>query len=371
MTLRTTDGAVRKILMTVDAVGGVWRYALDLAAGLEEKNVDVILAGFGPPPSNDHIQEVPHNCRLVWLDAPLDWMVDDPDRLAQVPGMIEEVALRERVDVLHLNLPSQAAWLRPEKPVVVMSHSCIPTWFSAVRGTPPPPDWRFHEKLGRQGLSRADLVLVPSKSHGESLKAAYGDLPRLKVVYNSSDVFSPPAQKDDFVLGAGRWWDEGKNGAILDQAARNAIWPVVMAGSVSGPNGQRLDIANCRSKGECAHRDVMSLMRAAAIFVSPSIYEPFGLAALEAARCGCALVLADIATYRELWDGAALFASPRDPGAFSTAINRLARDRVLRERLGTKAMSRSLDFTLRAQVDAMLHLYRAAMHLPRFLTAAE
>ena len=39
-------------------------------------------------------------------------------------------------------------------------------------------------------------------------------------------------------------------------------------------------------------------------------YEPFGLAVLEAAQAGCALVLSDIPTFRELWDGAAMFVPP-------------------------------------------------------------
>ena len=43
------------------------------------------------------------------------------------------------------------------------------------------------------------------------------------------------------------------------------------------------------------------------IFVSVSRYEPFGLAVLEAAHAGCALVLSDIPTFRELWQGAASF----------------------------------------------------------------
>jgi glycosyltransferase involved in cell wall biosynthesis len=50
----------------------------------------------------------------------------------------------------------------------------------------------------------------------------------------------------------------------------------------------------------------------AAIFVAPSRYEPFGLAALEASLAGCALVLGDIPTLRELWTGAALFVPPDD-----------------------------------------------------------
>jgi hypothetical protein len=47
-----------------------------------------------------------------------------------------------------------------------------------------------------------------------------------------------PAREQPFVLSAGRWWDEGKNGAVLDAAAAHTGWPVVMAGPLDGPNGQ-------------------------------------------------------------------------------------------------------------------------------------
>ncbi len=39
----------------------------------------------------------------------------------------------------------------------------------------------------------------------------------------------------------------------------------------------------------------------AAIFAHPARYEPFGLSVLEAALSGCALVLGDISSLRELW----------------------------------------------------------------------
>ncbi len=46
---------------------------------------------------------------------------------------------------------------------------------------------------------------------------------------------------------------------------------------------------------------------AATVFASMARYEPFGLAVLEAAQAGMRLVLSDIPTFRELWDGAAIF----------------------------------------------------------------
>jgi glycosyltransferase involved in cell wall biosynthesis len=114
-------------------------------------------------------------------------------------------------------------------------------------------------------------------------------------------------------------------------------------------------------RGALGHAEAMALMDEAAIFMSPSIYEPFGLAALEAARAGAALVLADIPTYRELWQDAALFAHPSDPSAFASAIEQLAADRRLRQRLALQAQQRSRLFSAAAQTRAMLDIYRRAL----------
>jgi glycosyltransferase involved in cell wall biosynthesis len=111
-------------------------------------------------------------------------------------------------------------------------------------------------------------------------------------------------------------------------------------------------------------------MRQAAIVASPSLYEPFGLAALEAARAGAALVLSDIPTYREIWEDAALFADPHRPDAFADAFNRLADDLELRAALHLKARERSARFSLDAQAAATCAIY-SGMPRHAFSTAAE
>ena len=67
--------------------------------------------------------------------------------------------------------------------------------------------------------------------------------------------------------------------------------------------------------------------RCAAIYALPARYEPFRLEVLEAAAPGCALVLGDIASLRELWDGAALFVAPDDDRALRARAERSRRRR--------------------------------------------
>ena len=371
MTADSQQAARRRVLMTIDAVGGVWRYAMDLASGLRKKGIDTVFAGFGPKPSSMQAQEAQAVGKLVWCDAPLDWMVEAEADLALVPQIIGDLARNERVDLVHINLPSQAVDLTLDIPVVVVSHSCVATWFKAVRGCAVPDPWRWQVRRNREGFANADVVLSPSYSHAALLREVYGSVRGIKIVYNSSRVPEGTSVKKNIVFAAGRWWDEGKNGATLDAAAALVDWPIVAAGAAEGPNGQRLTFGHARLRGELAHADSMALMAEAAIVVSPSLYEPFGLAALEGARGRSALVLADIPTYRELWEGAALFADPRDPHAFAEAINRLSRDESLRNTLAAHAHARSMEFTTEAQVKSVAHVYGQLLPTNVSLTAAE
>lgn len=360
----------RRVVMTVDAVGGVWRYAMDLAAALKPHNVDVIFAGLGPAPREEKAAEAERIGKLVWLDAPLDWMVEDEKAVADVPRQIADLARSEEADLLHLNLPSQAANIETDLPVIVACHSCVVTWFAAVRGSQVPQGWQWQYRLNQAGFARAEAVISPSRSHAEAMQAAYGQIANLRVVLNASALETSDEQKRNFVLAAGRWWDEGKNAAVLDAAARMARWPVVTAGANNGPNGQLIQFRCAIHRGELAHPQMADAIRKAAIVASPSIYEPFGLAALEGARAGAALVLSDIPTYRELWEDAALFADPRHPEAFADAFNALADDPQRRAVLGLKARERSGRFSLDAQAEAVCGIY-SDMFSRLFSTAAE
>ena len=349
---------LRRVLITLDAVGGVWRYAIDVAHGLESRGIDCLLVGSGPEP--DAAQRAAcGRSELVWTYEPLDWMVGESTALDQGTQKLGRLARAWQADIVHLNLPSQAAGLPDGCPVVVASHSCVPTWWRAVQGSDVPPSWAWHIERNRAGFARADAVVAPSRSHAAALKAVYGALPRLQVIHNATAVAQADEPKEPIVLSVGRWWDKGKNGAVLDEAAATLPWSVVLAGSLDGPNGEHADYRNARTPGALAHADVLALMQRAIIFAAPSRYEPFGLAVVEAAMCGAALVLADIPTFRELWDGAAVFVAADDADAWSRAITELTEDDVLRARLAAQARVRASQFTLARQSGQLWALYSA------------
>jgi glycosyltransferase involved in cell wall biosynthesis len=352
----------RRILMTTDAVGGVWRYSLDLARELAAGGDSVLLAGLGPQPTAEQVREARTFATLAWLETPPDWMTRDEHDLGRLPGELRALAEAHAVDVVHLNAPAQAAGLDLSCPVIAVSHSCVVTWLYAVRAQTPAADWAWQRRRNRAGFDRADAVVTPSRSHGDMLEACYGPIAGLTVIHNGALPEPTAARREPFVLAAARWWDEGKNATVLDAAAGLCEAPVLAAGPIEGPDGQRALFDHCASLGVIGHDEVRRLMARAGMFVSPSIYEPFGLAALEAAFSGTPLVLADIATYREIWDGAAVFFDAHDPHALAACIANLSRDEGLRRRLGRHAIRRAHEFSLSAQAAATRDIYdRAAI----------
>ncbi len=347
----------RRVLLTLDAVGGVWRYAVDLAAALQSRGIECRLLGFGPTPDAASLAE---NVALNWCDAPLDWMAaDEADFCATAAGLADTLRAW-RPDLLHVHLPSLAAGLPAFVPTVVTAHSCVPSWWEAMRTEPLPTAWRWHAARNAAGFARADRVLAPSASHAAALRRIYGPIPRLEIVHNASGAAAGMTGKRDFILAAGRWWDEAKSAATLDEAAIGAACEIVMAGPLEGPNGEAVRFRHARAAGTLSAAAMLALMREAAIFAAPSRYEPFGLAVLEAARCGAALVLSDIPTFRELWDGAAVFVPPMDAAGWRQAFSELRAEPDRRARLAEVARARSACFTPERHLEGVLAAYRGA-----------
>lgn len=350
-----------RILMTLDAVGGVWRYSMDLCHALHSLGHKIIFAGLGPPPSAAQRQEAEAIGTLVWGTAPLDWMARDERALDGVGPWLQALATQYCVDLMHLNLPSQALGTAGSVPRVVVTHSCLATWFDAVTGCPVPERLGWQAELTRMGLRAADVAVAPSRAHAEATAKVLG-VNGLMTVHNASRVPPRPhTQSIGPIIAAARWWDEGKNGSVLDKAAGLMRQPVVMIGASTGPDGQRFVAKHARAVGPLPYDQTQAQIAQASVFVSPSRYEPFGLAALEAARASRPLLLADIPVYREIWEGAATFFDPMDPADLAAKADWLISDTAACEALGAEAMLRSLEYSTVRQAREMQTLYKRAL----------
>ncbi len=302
-------GVSGRLLLTTDAVGGVWRYSIDLARGLAGRGVACVLAVLGPEADagqRNEARAVP-GLELVRTGLPLDWTADGPAALAAAGERLAALAGLVGAGAVHLHAPALLGTARWPAPVVAVAHSCVGTWWRAVRGGAPPPDFRWRMEAMRAGLAGAGAVIAPSAAHAAAVRAVYG-VDGIRVVRNgAASPTTAGAERARAVLTAGRLWDEGKGVAALDRAAEGLGAPVRAAGPLAGPNGARIGLRHAAPLGALGAAEMAAAYGSARVFASMAAYEPFGLSVLEAAGAGMRLVLSDIPTFRELWDGAATF----------------------------------------------------------------
>jgi glycosyltransferase involved in cell wall biosynthesis len=352
-----------KLLMTADAVGGVWTYAIDLARGLAPLGVRTTLAVVGPSPHLSQASEARAVSGLELIDTglPLDWTADDPRVVRSAGAALTAIAASAGADVVQVNSAALAAGADFGVPLLIAAHSCVATWWAAVRGEEPlPEDFRWRTALAGEAYLKADAVCAPTAAFARATAEAYGFTGAPAIVRNGrrQPMRMRGPTGDAFVFTAGRLWDEGKNLKALDMAAARLSVEVVAAGPLSGPGGAAVSLPNLRTLGSLSTMEVSHWLSGRPIFASPSLYEPFGLSVLEAAQAGCPLVLADIPTFRELWGGAAVFVDPRDPGAWAEALSVLVEDEAERARYGAAAAVRARRYSLEQMVEGMFGLYR-------------
>lgn len=364
------------VLMTADAVGGVWTYALDLARGLAGFGVRTTLVVMGPAPGADQQAEAAgvRGLELIETGLPLDWTASEYAEIGESAAAVRGLARGLKVDLVHLNSPALAAGGGYHAPVLGACHSCLATWWSAVRDGPLPEDFRWRTQALWQGLIACDALIAPSAAFARDTARTY-DVPRPYVVHNGrTPSFIDAKPRERAVFTAGRLWDAGKNIEVLDRAAARLAAPLLAAGPLESPTGDRVQLSHAQALGRLTQDEVSERLAARPVFASAALYEPFGLAVLEAAQAGCALVLSDIPTFRELWEDAAVFAPADDADAFAEALQSVLDDPGRAAALGAAARKRSRRYTVEALTTGVLEIYRTLKpeaFLPVMTEAAE
>lgn len=357
-----------KILMTADTVGGVWTYALELTRALEPHGVEVQLALMGPPPApaqRDRAAEIP-NLSLFKSDYKLEWMSDCWSDVKRAGEWLLHLANRLRPDVVHLNGYAHAT-LPWASPTLVVGHSCVFSWWHAVHRDEPPPEWQRYKSEVTNALCGAHLVVTPTEAMLRALETHYGKVHNGRVIPNGRDAaLFRPAEKQQFILSAGRLWDEAKNVSAVAEIAAELPWPVFVAGDSEAPQQTKQTRAvekGCYSLGVLAEPDLCNWFGAASIYALPALYEPFGYTPLEAGLSECALVLGDIESLREIWDGAAVFVKPHDTHALKTELLQLIRDSNYRHEMARRARERALMFKSERMAQNYLAVYSELLAL--------
>ncbi|HVJ39274.1 MAG TPA: glycosyltransferase family 4 protein [Stenotrophomonas sp.] len=360
----------RRILLTADTVGGVWPFAIELAGQLLGAGDRVLLAAMGGVPNaaqRDDLRALP-GIEFHWRPYKLVWMREPWDDLEAAADWLHDLAGQFRPDVIHLNDLALADHDWPA-PVLQGVHSCVCSWWQAVRGEAAPREWDRYRARVAASVQAADHIVAPSAAMLEAVAAHYGAPASAEVIANGRSAPAASTRaKEPFVLGAGRLWDEAKNLSALDAAAARLPWPVYVAGAARSPEAADGDPVaqwqGVRPLGALPNAELREWMACAGIYALPARYEPFGLSALEAAQAGCALVLGDIPSLREVWAEAAVYVPPSDTAALQAALLRLIDDAALRHEMGQRARLRAQRYTPEAMSQRYRHAYAALSQRP-------
>jgi len=355
--------------MTADTIGGVWTYTRELVTQLSRKGNKITLVSFG---------EIPSAAQSEWLDSladvsyhptgfRLEWMQDAESDLRESASLLRSMIDEVKPDLLHFNQFYYGS-LDCELPRLVVAHSDVVSWWVSVHGSEPPDsEWiRDYRQHAARGLAHADLVVAPTAWMLDQVGRYYVEPTEKAVVYNGRDpdLFTSDAQKQDFAISVGRIWDAGKQASFLLRDDLPIL--TLLVGTEQSPVGATASAQSARRfprllmKGPQPESELRKLLAAAGIYLATSRYEPFGLAPLEAALSGCAIVANDIPTFREVWGDAAVYFETNNSRAMLLRIQELASNPEQRSDLAARALARaSKRYSSERMAEDYLHFYRA------------
>lgn len=356
------------ILMTTDAVGGVWTYTQELVTGLVHRGHRVTLVSFGKFPSAEQIAWMKPLAGLEYQPTAfrLEWMRDSEPDLQMSAVYLEALAESIQPDLLHLNQYAYGT-LASDVPRLVVAHSDVMSWWVSVHDEEPPESaWiAWYRSVVSEGLQHADVVVAPSRFMLDALRKYYVDPACGEVIYNGRTpaFFDPDSQKANFVLSVGRLWDQAKQVSLLTESEHPV--PVWIVGDREHPDKTANVCARAavlppgvKSCGRQSPEGLRALYASAGVYAATSCYEPFGLAPLEAALSRCALIANDVPSFHELWGDAACYFRRNDSASLAEAIRTMAANPALRREYADRAHERAREmFDAGRMVEGYERLY--------------
>jgi glycosyltransferase involved in cell wall biosynthesis len=350
-----------RVLMTTDTVGGVWTFTQELAASLLHSGCAVALVSMGRRPSKEQ-HTWAEGLTRAWkssfcyeaLDTPLEWMPQNEYAYASAAPFLMEMARNFQPNLLHSN-QFCFGHLPLSIPKIITVHSDVLSWAASCRdGKLEDSAWlRQYLRLVNSGLAGAGCVVAPTRWMLHALARNF-PLPESTAVVSNGRTLNaaPSAIRKLQAVTAGRLWDEAKNISILREV--QSPIPLLVAGESGASTAGHIT-----SLGPLSQNDLLALFRESTIYICISRYEPFGLAPMEAALCGCAVIANDIPSLREVWADGALYFSGVEP--LSDLLRELCDSPERLRAARTQSFQRAGLFTAQRMTKGYLQVFQSAL----------
>ena len=359
-------------------IGGIATYLENLARRQRESHELGVVVLRGTSYREDPADEA-GDTRVQVLDLDVTAIGDTPvlDHRTLEALVPHEGLLAERWDLLHVHdwygvVPALALLGRGAGAMVMTAH--LPLRYGFTYANHPVP-LRWKSRLEALGFRAAGRVVAPSRHVATLLEREY-DVPRakLRVVHNGVDVdrFVPNGARSGppTILAVSRLSEQkGLDLLLRVLSAVRARVPSVrleIAGQGAAREALEADVtrlgleAAVTLHGYVAHHDLPALYRRAHVFVSTSIYEPFGLTTLEAMACGTPVVVSGLGGTSEfVRDGEEGFVRwPHEPGAFADAVVAILEEPGRGDAMGERARARALALDWTRTTEELERTYR-------------
>ncbi|MCS7287386.1 MAG: glycosyltransferase family 1 protein [Anaerolineae bacterium] len=248
---------------------------------------------------------------------------------------------------------------------IVTVHDIAPLFFPGRRWGLSQIAWETAWKGCRQARW---LVAVSEFTRRELMARINGSPDKIITIYNGVEAHFRPLSEGERALWREKWKLgnrklilhvghcqprknlEGLLAALALLANRKTDFLFIQTGGAFSPAQQRLiDGLGLKDRvfqiKRISEEELIGLYNSADVVVLPSLYEGFGLPALEAMACGTPVVASSVASLPEVVGDAGLLVDPRDPQAIADAIDRVLSDPALAEELRRRGLERAKGFT--------------------------
>lgn len=288
-----------------------------------------------------------------WVASPVEWRGIPFPRL-WTHWRFRRALLREPPDVTFI--PSHVLPIAMRLPSVVtihdVGHRREPGGYSRTAR------W-YLEATTRYAARHASRLIAVSQSTAEDLVRFYGvPAGRIAVIHSGVDPRMHPQDASrvaeitrrfgltgPYFLYVGRNHPR-KNLPMLrrafDEARRRGLEASLV---LAGPGHDEPGSDAVRVVSYVPPDELPALYAGALALTMPSRFEGFGFPALEAMRCGTAVLASSAGALPEIVGSAGILLDPNDAGAWSQAVIELAHDAELQQRLIAAGASRSAEFT--------------------------
>jgi glycosyltransferase involved in cell wall biosynthesis len=240
-------------------------------------------------------------------------------------------------------------------PQVVVIHDLLPLLFPGSY----PRQRLYYRHMLPHALRRVERIVAVSENTKRDLVRHYGiTSENVEVIYSGVDVshFNPSLRKTPavpYILTVGNQYPYKNLSRLLDAFAslvkRGFPQELLIVGKDEGEEGPslrkkagELNIeVRVRFAGYVSAEQLPGLYASADLFVFPSLYEGFGLPALEAMASGCPVAVSNSSSLPEICGDAACYFNPFDSDAMADVMAALLRDEALRRQLSSAGLARA------------------------------